>query len=61
MVEGALRAMGQAFSTLGCHDPRLTSAGKIDFRLKRQLTAYSKQDPPPHCVKHIPFPIIAQA
>jgi hypothetical protein len=60
-VEGALRAVGQAFSTLGCHDPRLTSTGKLDFRLKWQLTAYSKQDLPPHHVKPIPFPIIAEA
>jgi hypothetical protein len=60
-VKGALRAVGQAFSTLGCHDPRLTSTGKLDFRLKRQLMAYSKQDPPPHRVKPIPFSIIAAA
>jgi len=59
-VEGALRAVGQAFSSLGCMDPRLLSSGKLDLRLQRQLTAYKKQDPPPSRVKPIPFPLIAQ-
>ena len=60
-VEGALRAIGQAFSALGFQDPRLTVSGKLDFRLSRQLSAYKKTDPPPHRVKPIPFPIIAHA
>jgi hypothetical protein len=60
-VEGALCAIGQAFSTLGFQDPRLTVSGKLDFRLSRQLSAYKKTDPPPHRVKPIPFPIIAHA
>ncbi len=59
-VEGALRAVGQAFSTLGYRDPRLTPSGKLDLRLSRQLSAYKKQDPPPTRVKPIPFPILAQ-
>lgn len=53
-VEDALRAVGQAFSTLGCVDPRLTASGKLDIRLSRQLSAYKKEDPPPHRVKPIP-------
>jgi hypothetical protein len=60
-VEGALRAVGQAFSTLGCPDPRLTVGGKLDLRLSRQLSAYKKQDPPPHWVKPIPLPVIGYA
>jgi hypothetical protein len=58
-VEGALRAVGQTFATLGSPDPRLQNSGKLDFRLSRQLTAYAKQDPPPSRVKPIPFPLIA--
>jgi hypothetical protein len=60
-VEDALRAVGQTFSALGCADPRLQQSGKLDFRLSRQLSSYSKADPPPTRVKPIPFPIIAQA
>ncbi len=60
-VEGALRAMGQAFSALGCEDPRLSVSGKLDFHLKRQLSAYLHADPPPHRVKPIPFPLIAES
>ncbi len=57
-MEGALRAVGQAFSALGFPDPRLTPNGKLDFRLLRQLAAYTKQDPPPQRVKPIPLAII---
>jgi hypothetical protein len=60
-VEDALRAVGQTFSALGCADPRLQASGKLDFQLSRQLSAYTKIDPPPTCVKPIPFPIIVQA
>jgi hypothetical protein len=60
-VEDALRAVGQTFSTLGCANPRLQASGKLDFRLSRQLSAYTKIDPPPTRVKLIPFPIIVQA
>jgi hypothetical protein len=60
-VEDALRAVGQTFATLGCPDPRLQPSGKLDFRLSRQLSSYSKVDPPPTRVKPIPLPVIAQA
>ena len=59
-MEGAPRYVGQAFATLGNHDPRLLQSGKLDLRLSRQLSAYKKQDPPPTRVKPIPFPILAQ-
>jgi len=42
-------------------DPRLTTSGKLDIRLSRQLSAYKKEDPPPHRVKPIPLPIIGYA
>jgi len=58
MVEAALRAVGQTFSTLGYQDPRLQLSGKLDIRLQRQLQAYSKEDPPPSRVKPIPLQII---
>jgi hypothetical protein len=57
-VEGALRAVGQTLASLGNRDPRLQPSGKLDIRLHRQLTAYSKADPPPTRVKPIPLPII---
>jgi hypothetical protein len=39
-------------------DPRLTRQGKIDFRLQRQLAAYTKEDPPPNRVKPVPVSVI---
>ena len=57
-VEGALRSVGQAFSSVGSPDPRYTPQGKLDFRLQRMLTCYGKQDPPPMRVKPIPVPIL---
>ncbi len=57
-VEGVLRAVVQAFSALGCPNPRLTPNGKFDFRLSCQLTAYTKPDPPPQPVKPIPLAVI---
>ncbi len=60
-VEGALRAVGQTFASLGSPDPRLLPSGKLDLRLSRQLSAYSKRDPPPHRVKPVPLPIITHA
>ena len=36
----------------------MTTQGAIDFRIRRQLQAYSKQDPPPHRVKPIPVSVI---
>jgi len=60
-VEGALHAMGQMYATLGYPDPRLAPSGKLDFHLSGQFLAYKKEDPPPHRVKPIPFPIIAHA
>jgi hypothetical protein len=60
-VEAALRAVGQTFTALGYKDPRLQDAGKLDFRLHRQLQAYSKADPPPQRVKPVPLQVIHQA
>ena len=57
-VEQALRTVGQTLASLGRPDPRLNPTGDIDFRLQRQLRAYSRQDPPPDRVKPIPLPVL---
>ena len=57
-VEGALRAIGQTFSSVGSRDPRLTPFGKTEFRIRRQLTGYAKQDPPPNRAKPIPYAVL---
>jgi hypothetical protein len=60
-VEGALRAVGQAFASMGAPDPRLTVTGKTEFRLGRQLKGYAKADDPPLRVKPIPIQVIYHA
>jgi hypothetical protein len=55
-VEEGLRAVGQAHDRLGVPDPRKDSHGGIDFRIQRQIKAYTKYDAPPTQVK--PFHII---
>ena len=60
-VEGALRAVGQAFASVGAPDPRLTPTGKTEFRLARQLRSYAKADDPPNRVKPIPVQVIHHA
>ena len=57
-VEGALRAVGQAFASVGAKDPRLTADGKTTFRLSRQLRGYSRADPPPDRVKPVPISVM---
>ena len=57
-VEGALRAVGQTFASVGSPDPRLTASGKHEFRIRRQLTGYAKADPPPNRVKPVPIAVI---
>jgi hypothetical protein len=57
-VEGALRSVGQTLASVGAADPRLTSQGTIDFRIRRMLAAYAKTDSPPNRVKPIPVPIL---
>jgi hypothetical protein len=57
-VEDAVRSVGQTFAAMGSPDPRLTPAGKHDFRLRRQYNCYAKADPPPNRVKPIPLPIL---
>jgi hypothetical protein len=60
-VEGALRAVGQAFTSVGAMDPRLTPTGKTEFRLSSQLRSYGKVDDPPAQVKPIPVQVIHHA
>jgi hypothetical protein len=60
-VGDALRAVGQTLAQLGHVDPRLTPSGKLDIRLSRQLSSYTRVDPPPARVKPIPIAILQQA
>jgi hypothetical protein len=60
-VEGAIRAVGQTLAGMGSPDPRLTPAGKHEFRLGRLLAAYAKQDDPPVRVKPVPIQVIQHA
>ena len=43
---------------MGADDPRLNTAGKIDFRIARMIAAWKKDDPPPNRVKPIPLQVI---
>ena len=54
----ALRAVGQTLANLGFADPRLLPSGKLTFRLSRQLSCYSRSDPPPSRVKPIPVTVL---
>ena len=54
----ALCAVGQTLASLGSKDACHNAMGQIDFRLRRQLRAYARIDPPPHRVKPIPIVII---
>ena len=57
-VEQYLRSVAQIFAGVGAHDPRVDTVGKIDFRIKRQLAAYQKEDPAPARVRPIPLPLL---
>jgi len=57
-VEDALRHVGQSYKSMGAKDIRLDPAGKIDFRIQRQLRSYKKEDPPPQRVKPIPIQVV---
>ena len=57
-TEDYLRSVGQTFLSLGTEDPRLDASGSTDFRLKRMIAAWKKQDPPPSRVKPIPVQVI---
>jgi hypothetical protein len=57
-VGDAVRSVGQTLANLGYSDPRLLPSGKLSFRLSRQLSYYTKSDPPPSRVKPIPTPVL---
>ena len=57
-AEDYLRSVAQTFLGMGADDPRLNSAGDIDFRLKRMIAAWKKKDPPPNRVKPVPVQVI---
>ena len=46
-MEGYLRNVVHIFAGVGAKDPCQDILGKINFRLSRQLCAYSQADPPP--------------
>jgi hypothetical protein len=50
--------VGQTLASMGAPDPRLAANGKHEFRLGRQLSAYTKKDDPPTRVKPIPVQVI---
>lgn len=43
---------------MGAADVRLDPHGDVDFRLKRQLRSYTKEDPPTQRVKPIPIQVV---
>jgi len=43
---------------VGASDPRLNTASQTDFRIKRMLAAWKKQDPPSTRVKPVPISVI---
>eukprot|EP00804_Cyclotella_cryptica_P015306 CCRYP_005414-RA/>CCRYP_005414-RA protein AED:0.57 eAED:0.10 QI:0/0/0/1/0/0/2/0/539 len=57
-AEAYVRHVAQTFLHMGAEDPRLTSIGKIDFRLQRMVAAWKKKDSPPCRVKPVPIRII---
>ena len=57
-VEDYLRAVAQTFLSVGASDPRLNTASQTDFRIKRMLAAWKKQDPPATRVKPVPISVI---
>ena len=54
-------AVAKGFTNMGCPDPCLMSAGLMDPWLMRLYSAYSNEDPAPHCVKPLPIQIIHHA
>ena len=44
-AEDYLHSIGQMNLTLGKANPRLTTVGKLDFRLQRMQSDYTKEDP----------------
>ncbi len=60
-VSDALRAIGQAFTSVGAKDPRKNTTGQIDFRLQRQDKSYKRFDPPPDRVKPVPIQVVMHA
>jgi hypothetical protein len=60
-VEDAVRAVGQAFASLGAVDPRLNSHGALDLRLTSLLRSWARADAPPSRVRPVPVGLIHTA
>ena len=59
-VEDTVRAVGQAYASMGAPDPRLNSHGSPDFRLTSLYQSWSKDDDPPSRVKPLPAALMTQ-
>jgi hypothetical protein len=57
-VEDALWEIGQTFARMGAPEVRKDFSGEIDFRIRRQLRAYKKEESPPSRVKLVSILII---
>jgi hypothetical protein len=57
-VEQCLRSVAQIFASVGAADPRVDRLGRVDFRLRRQLAAYAKEDPAPTRVRPVPLQLL---
>jgi hypothetical protein len=57
-AEDAVRHVGQAFTSVGAIDPRLDQKGKNDFRWKRTLRRWKKEDGPSIRKKPVPRTVL---
>ena len=57
-AEDYLRSVAQTFLALDKPDPRLDRDHNIHFNLRRMMSAYKKEDPPPDRVKPVPVSVI---
>jgi hypothetical protein len=60
-AEDAVRAVGQAFSALGYHDPREGAPGKLDFQLTRQVQGWKRSDSPSSRRQPIPIQVLQKS
>jgi len=57
-VAEALCSIGQTMASLGSIDHGLIAHCTIEYRLSQKLSHWKIVDPPPGCVKPIPFSIV---
>lgn len=59
-VDDILRDIGQTMALLGRPDPRILPSGKQEFRLKRLLKGFTKEDPPSQRLQPVSLAILQQ-